>query len=127
MKNGLIILLFFLSIPVFGQGLNCNEFKNGKFKITEDMEISTIERYGDVQIEYGEYSQLKVELKVEWIGECTYTLTLVQVLENPKGINVNKNMVQRVEIITTKENSYIQRSTSNVTDFVDESELIRIE
>lgn len=127
MKIGLFTLMILLSLSVFGQGLNCSEFKNGKFKITEDMEVSIIERNGDVQIEYGEYSQLKVELKVSWIDDCLYTLTLVQVLENPKGINVNKNMVQTVEIIETKENSYIQRSSSNLIDFVDESELVRIE
>ena len=121
-------VFFFISISAFGQNKDCAQFKNGKFKIIEEnMENSIIVRNGDVQIEYGEYSQLKVELKVTWVDDCNYTLTLVQVIENPKGMNIPTGMVLYVEIIETKEQSYMQKTTSNINDFVSISELIRIE
>ena len=122
------MILLFLSANAIGQFKECDHFRNGKFQITEEnMENSIIERNGDVQIEYGEFSQLKVELKVSWVDDCNYTLELVQVLENPKGINVSMGMMLYVEIIETKENSYIQKTSSDINDFVSISELVRVE
>jgi len=128
MRTWIFGILLFISANALGQFKECAIFRNGKFQITEEnMENSIIERNGDVQIEYGEFSQLKVELKVSWVDDCNYTLELVQVLENPKRINVSIGMMLFVEIIETKANSYIQKTTSNINDFVSISELVRIE
>ena len=122
------LVFVFISIHSFGQGMDCSAFKNGKFEIIEkDLENSIIVRNGDVQIEYGEYSQLKIELKVTWIDECNYTLELIQVLENPKDIIISDGMILYVEIIETKANSYVQRTRSNINDYVSTSELFKIE
>jgi len=127
-KNYLLIFMLLLPASVISQVLDCKAFKNGKFKTSkEDMEHSIIERTGDVQIEFGEISQLKVELKVDWIDDCHYTLTLVQVLENPKEIPINTNVVYSVTITATSENAYTQYVSNNVNDFIDTSEMIRIE
>jgi hypothetical protein len=127
-KNYLLIFVLLVPFSIVGQILDCKDFKNGKFRTSkEEMENSIIERSGSVQIEYGEISQLKVELEVNWIDDCHYTLTLVQVLENPKGIPINKNLIWYVTIIETKENAYTQYVSNNVNDFIDTSEMLRIE
>ncbi|MEH0153185.1 hypothetical protein V6R21_03505 [Limibacter armeniacum] len=128
MKNLIALVLICFSTVTFGQTIECKKFKNGKFKIV-DAEIgnSIITRKGSKQIEHGEGSQLKLEFKVKWIDDCTYTLELKKVLENPKNIELPEGMILTIEIIETKENSYIQKTTSNLYDKVLESELIKIE
>ena len=128
MKNVILFALICFSTIAHGQMNDCEKFKNGKFKIV-DAEVghSIITRKGSKQIEYGEGSELKIEFKVKWLDECTYTLELKKVLENPNQIELPEGMILTVEIIETKENSYVQRSTSNLYDMVLESELIKIE
>jgi len=128
MRNIILLVLVSISTMILGQDTECGQFKNGKFKIVDnELGNSIIERNGSTQIEYGEKSKLKMKFKVRWINDCTYTLELIKVMENPKKIYIPKGMILTVEIIETKENSYIQKSTSNLFDFVSESELIRVE
>jgi hypothetical protein len=128
MKNLILLVLISISTVVFGQENECEKFKNGKFKIV-DTEVgnSIIERKGSKQIEYGEGSKMKLKFKVKWLDDCTYTLELKKVLENPNKIKLPEGMILTVEIIETKEKSYIQKSSSNLYDMVLESELIKIE
>ena len=128
MKNLILLVLICISTVVFGQENECEKFKNGKFKIV-DAEVgnSIIERNGSKQIEYGEGSKMKLQFKVKWLDECTYTLELKKVLENPNKIKLPEGMILTVEIIETKEKSYIQKSSSNLYDMVFECELIKIE
>lgn len=128
MKNLIVLALICFSTVVFGQTNECKKFKNGKFKIVdEEVGNSIITRKGSKQIEFGEESRLKLEFKVKWIDDCTYTLELKKVLENPYNIELPLGMILTVEIIETKENSYVQKSTSNLFDMVFEGELIKIE
>lgn len=128
MKNLIVFVLICFSTVTFGQTNECKKFKNGKFKIVDgEVGNSFISRKGSKQIEYGEASKLKLEFKVKWLNDCTYTLELKKVLENPNKIDLPEGMVLTVEIIETKEKSYIQKSTSNLYDMVLESELLKIE
>jgi hypothetical protein len=128
MKNLIVLVLICFSTVAFGQTNECKQYKNGKFKIVDpEVGNSIITRKGSKQIEYGERSKLKLEFKVKWVNDCTYTLELKKVLENPNEIELPEGMILTIEIIETKENSYIQRSTSNLYDMVLESELFKIE
>lgn len=128
MKNIILLGLILISSAVFGQENDCKKFKNGKFKIVDNAAgNSIIERKGSRQIEYGEGSKLKLEFEVEWLNDCTYTLEIKEVLENQNNVELPEGMILTVEIIETKENSYIQKSTSNLYDMVLESELIKID
>lgn len=88
---------------------------------------AVITRSDSTQIEFMEKLKLKIELKVHWINECTFTLTLARVLENPDDLPVSKEMIVTSEILEVKEHSYVQKSTSNVSDRVMISELFRTE
>ena len=128
MKNLVLLLLMFSSLSVFSQQVDCEKYKDGKFIIVdEENGNSHIERKGSKQTEYGEGSGLKLEFKIKWLNECTYTVTLKKIVENPNKIPLSKDMVLTVEIIETKENSYMQRSTSNLYDMVIESEMMRVD
>ena len=124
--TGIIILL--ISNNLIGQNLDCNKFKNGHFKILKDStsEESFIERDENFQTEKingkAEYSKFHVN----WVSACIYTLTPTKkTLLQYKGLP--KNAMLTVEIIETKENSYIQKSTANFADFDNITEVIKIE
>ena len=122
-------ILIGLANLTFSQEPDCKQFKDGKFKIEnkETGNVSIIERKGKKQFEQGSVSQMKLEFKVKWIDACTYTLELKKILENPRNIQLPEDMILTVEIIETRENSYIARSTSNLYDLVLEDEIFRIE
>lgn len=120
-------LIFFSFLPqiTFGQS-DCHRFKNGKFFLPDHKgEEYLIERKGKVQTET-ESTGLKMKFKVEWINDCTYTLRFKKMLSNPENIKISKDWVVRVEIIETKENSYIQRSFIDGTGLVEESEMTMV-
>ena len=101
--------LIFFSTYAHAQDLKCRDFKNGKFEIIDtETGNSIIERKGSKQIEYGGRSDLKLEFKVKWLNECTYTLELKK-------------------IIKTKQGSYIQETSSNMYDMVLKGEIFKIE
>lgn len=125
-----LLLGFFLciSFTVFGQEMDCKKFKNGTFKL-EDAQVgnSLIERKGSKQIETAEGGLVKFKFKVKWLNECTYTLELKKVLAYPKDAPPVEDFILTVEIIEVKENSYIQKSSSDKFDYVVESEMILID
>lgn len=127
MKNSILILFIFISSVVFGQQQKCQRFKNGKFKIVDnELGDTFIERQNTKQIEYSKLSKVKLEFEVKWIDKCTYTLKLIKILENPYGFDFPTEMILTVEIIETKDKSYIQKSTSNLYDMIYQSEVFKI-
>jgi hypothetical protein len=130
MKN-IICLLFSLMtvVALSAQDSHCEKYHNGRFEINDDqVGRSVIERRGDVQIEKAENSGLELKFDVVWLTDCKYTLQLNEILENPNGIDMEpfKDMILTVEIVGQLKNGYVQRSTSNMTDMVLETEMIRI-
>jgi len=127
-RNWIFGILIIISTIAFGQKTGCKNFKNGKFQIIDaETGNSIIERNGSKQIEYGKESKMKLELKVKWLNDCSYTLELNKVIENPNNIKLPEGLILTVVIIETKENSYIQKTSSNLHDKVLEAELFRIE
>lgn len=128
MKAWIFPIFVFISSVAYGQSTECKDFRNGKFVIHDDEHgKSYIERKGSRQIEYGEGSKLKMEFKVKWVDDCTYTLELKKVLENPENIKLPEGMILTIKIIEAKENSYVQETSSNMFDFVLKSEMFRME
>jgi hypothetical protein len=105
--------------------LNCAKFKVGKFiEKDEGRGCTFIERKGSKQIEYNDTSQTKVELDIYWLDECTYSLKFSKILENPLDYKLPENsMILTVEIYDTKEDSYFQRVSSNLSSDIVEEEI----
>lgn len=124
-----IVLLF--STSAYTQSTSCKDFKNGNFEISNDqMGLLKISRQGSEQIEYIEKAGIKFQYEVKWLNECTYTLKLVKILESPKGYQLPKeakSMILTINIIETKDKSYIQKTSSNIYDIVQTNEVFVVE
>ena len=122
---GLLMSIFGIA---FGQESECYKFKTGKFEIHSTRHGTTeIVRKRSKQVEYSEAAQLKLVYKVKWLDDCTYTLVLKKILQNPHDILLSKEVVLTVKIVQTKENSYWHKTTSNLSDYVLEGEIFKIE
>ena len=122
------VLCILFSVLSYGQSPDCKKFHNGKFYIQKDgITGTTIERLGNVQFETDESQGLRIQLEVNWLDECTYTLRLVEVIQNDNNRPFNKDIVVMVEIISTENNGYTQRSTIEGVDGVYESKMIKID
>ena len=127
MRSFALLILLLCASFLHAQKPDRAAFKNGTFLLVDkEHGNAIIERKGSKQIEYGEGSRLKVSFKVRWVDACTYTLEVKKVLENPKEIPLPDGMILTVRILETTENSYRQRSTSNLYDLVLESEMVRV-
>ncbi len=121
------MLLTLVAYKVNAQESNCEKFKNGHFIIPKDSHApeSTIIRNGSIQTEQVKGSKEVSEFVVEWVDECTYTLTPTAKTRKLYK-NLPKDATLTVEIIEVKKNSYIQRSTSSFSDFVATTEVIKV-
>ena len=81
---------------------------------------------GNIQIEKVVNEKTKYKFIVKWIDSCTYTLTPTKKTckEFP---NLPQNTILIVKFIQINENSYIETTSSNTSDFKDTSEIFKIE
>ncbi|MGS2765132.1 hypothetical protein [Sinomicrobium sp. M5D2P9] len=121
-------VFFLLCWYTSAQNMDCSNVRTGIFKM-EDKNAgpAIITRNDSTQVEFMEKLKLKIELNVHWVNDFTFTLTLARVLENPDDLPVFREMIVTSEILEVKEHSYVQKSTSNVSDKVMISELFRTE
>ncbi len=91
----------------------CSNVKTGNFQIESLRNgVTKIARNQDYQIEENESLGYKLKLKVNWIDECTYTLTPVENLANPEQKDLPK-MVLTCQIVEVNTGHYIQVSSSD--------------
>lgn len=131
MKKIVTLLLLICSLFSFELGMaqknNCKKFKNGTFKLVDENSGTTyiIERKGKLQIEHIKGSDQKLTFNVEWLDECTYLITPTK--ETLK-IKPDFTYTIKVEILETKEKSYISRSTiKGIDDYSKEVEIVKID
>lgn len=92
---------------------DCSNVKTGNFQIKSAQNgITKIIRDQNYQIEENEALGYKLKLKVDWLDECTYTLTPVANLADPDNEEIPK-MVLTCQIIEVEEEHYIQVSSSD--------------
>lgn len=125
-----LLLISFLSAQAQEQKKleTCADYRDGHFMVKENFvgKKYTIKRDGDTQIETDPDGTV-FRFDVDWIGECTYTLTLEEIQNNPNGIKWMEDQVITVEILNKTEEGYIQQSKSDSDNLVFEKEMIKIE
>jgi hypothetical protein len=60
-----------------------------------------------------------VEFEIDWTTDSTYTLTFVKIAENPNDKSIAEGaerMVKQCTITQLYELSYVEKSTSNLSD-----------
>jgi len=60
-----ILILSLISINAFAQSYNMNKNYDETYPLTEDMEISIINKYGDIQVVNWDYDSVRIQVKVE--------------------------------------------------------------
>ena len=128
LQKYIILILLLLPVAVFSQPLNCSKFKEGKFRIADTRAgaITITERKGEYQTESSEALKAILRFKITWQDNCTYTLKLDKVIRNENKINFPSNMVVHVKIIETAANSYIQETSSSLTNGTYKVEVTKI-
>lgn len=105
-------LLIGFGLSAKAQDMNCSEFHTGKFHVIYLDNLETIiKRTATHQFEKD--GKAKAKLKIHWVDDCTYTLTLVKAnraYRKELGVNF-KERVLEVKITLINENSYIAEST----------------
>lgn len=111
----------------YKQPAGCNNFKNGMFKLTDKkVGTSLIIRNGNSQIEININSRDTAFFEINWIDDCTYTLTPSQVtFKKYNYLPANAKML--VRILQTTDTSYVQTTSSNFYKTKVTNEIIRIE
>jgi len=111
----------------YKQPTGCVKFKNGVFKLSDkELGESLIVRDGNNQIEININSNDTAFFEVNWIDDCTYTLTPTQ--ETFKKFNylpANAKMI--VRILQTTDTSYVQTTSSNFNKIKITNQIIKIE
>ena len=129
-KRSYIVLICCLSTIVSqAQTLDCQSFRDGTFELMSDYgRVYIIERKGDTQIEHDITDDYKIEFKVKWLDDCTYQLSFVKVLFNPKNLDFGQNSkIVTVKILETKANSYLQETSMEGADLILSNEITRID
>lgn len=126
--NKHIITILLLSITfstALGNGSECKKFREGTYKIIYNEEKTFhIERQGNIQSEVIVGDTDTSFYIVEWISDCTYTLTPTERTLKEHPIEGEDPLIT-VEITAVRDNSYMQTTTANFTDFVFSGEVIK--
>ena len=101
MKNS-ILVLFLMLIGCQEPKRNCATFKTGKFSYTQEIngkkEVSTFERFDNIQIE--NYKGKQDTTSIRWINDCEYIIQKI----NPKNMLEKKAI--HFKILSTQNNEY---------------------
>lgn len=74
------ILLLFSTLAAYTQGLDCKEFRNGRFKFidTKNGINMRVERLDNTQIETDINTNSRTVYRINWINDCEYEMTIVE-------------------------------------------------
>ena len=99
------------------KNMDCSRFKTGKFKYHSSYTGRNFlfERTDSTQIEMDEESGAVLELKIDWINSCEYTLTFSRAIKNGDGsFDLHRKFVPvKTKILKAGEDYYIFRATSD--------------
>ena len=102
----------------FSQTPDCSKFREGKFRIADSRAgiVTIADRNSMYQTETCEALKAVVRFKINWQGNCSYTLKLDKVIRNENKINFPSNLEIKVTIIQTTAGGYTQETTSSLTN-----------
>jgi hypothetical protein len=127
MKLNVLIIISLVSISTYSQ-TDCKKFKIGKFQNKENGIVkSVIERNDSIQREH--FADKEIELKINWIDDCTYKLKLIWGNDafwngRPKDMTTPDLIVHITQV---NGNEYLQEAKSIGDEFIYKSNLTKIE
>lgn len=113
----IIVSALFLSScsePESNKSLDCSSIKNGKFEYRNEFSNTPviIERNDSIQVETNESTGLTMKLKVGWLDNCKYQLTLVSFVADGKDSLVDPSSFPpiKTEVVKVTKNYYVCQS-----------------
>lgn len=112
----LLLLSVFAITSCSGQTKDCSKFKTGTFKYSSpEYSSQTIVRNDSIQIETNSKNNVEIVTSVEWVNECKYILTYVDVVNYPKKDEVIGKKIT-IDIISSDGNTYTCHAVSDAMD-----------
>jgi hypothetical protein len=101
---------------------DCHSIREGYFKTVnydeKGIPIATIiQRSEGVHVERVERFGIELKFQVDWISDCSYTLTWVETVQDDFGFGYPEDQVLTVSIDEVYDDHYIHTTTSNLFDF----------
>lgn len=119
------LILFFSLLNCSGQSKKCSNFKTGTFIYDiPEYKHNKIVRNDSIQIEHNSVTGIKITTSVNWISDCEYVLTYLDIENYAKKSELIGKRIN-VKILETSNNSYISHSTSATMD--EEIKFIKID
>lgn len=85
--------------------MKCSDFKTGTFKYTDSNSLEWIViRSDSFQTEFNKTNNLKIKGKINWLSECSYSLTYIEVNNNLNDTILGTKI--KVDIVDLHKNSY---------------------
>lgn len=119
----------FLPISVFGQTINCTNFKTGRFKLLDANSPNyTIIRNDTIQTEAAEKSLISTDFFIHWINDCNYELTLKEMHNRPAGLKMpDKPIKLFVHIYKTSGDTCWVETRANTTKYVSKKRMVKVD
>ncbi|HEY8403446.1 MAG TPA: hypothetical protein VIK71_02445 [Flavobacteriales bacterium] len=108
-----LIILITITTHLSMAAPDCSKVKHGVFVMEDDQMGNTIiTRENDIQREENNQMGVTIELKVQWVNECSYRLIPYRILQNNSGVDLSEDLQLLVEILEVHKDYYLQRTTS---------------
>jgi hypothetical protein len=124
-----LLLIIFVSARSMAQPMDCYKFREGKFRINDVRAGGVViaERKGGYQTESMESLKASVRFKINWLNDCTYTLTIDKVIRNENKVPFPADLTVIVKIIAINADGYTQEATSSITSGVYRSDVVKLQ
>jgi hypothetical protein len=123
-----VFLVMGLSLTSWGQKKTCQSLHIGTFKVnSKDLGTTIIKRTKNLQIEENAHLGYKLAYDITWTSDCTYELSLKQVIKGDPSLMNDSKYVMKVRIKQIKKNSYITENSSTFSDKVTSHEIIIVQ
>lgn len=95
MKKIILLAAFIFCVFSSLKAQDCSAYHTGYFKYTDSAGTAIlIHRKKKYQYEYDRVKKIRTQFRVQWIDNCTYTIT--QAITNSKAKRKSKNSVTKV-------------------------------
>ena len=98
---------------------NFERWRVGEFQYSEkNYGDFIIDRQDSFQIEYLSSYDMVVRFKINWLSDSIYSLSYDTILKNPSNVSLDhiQGLIKTCTITSVNDNSYIEISTSNLSE-----------
>lgn len=114
-----LFIMLFLITGCSTQSKNCSKFRTGTFKYPNpEFKNFIITRNDSTQIEVNKQNNDRLISAIEWLSDCKYTLTYIEV-SNPKDEDL-LNVKITVDVTNISGNSYTYHAYNNDDSIIGE-------